>query len=38
LPAGLESARADVERIFAHMTQAQKLLTDPTARPAVVSR
>lgn len=38
IPAGLESGRAEVERIFAHMTQAQKLLTDPTARPAVVSR
>lgn len=38
LPAGLEGVRAEVERIYAHMTQAQKLLTDPTARPAVVSR
>jgi hypothetical protein len=38
LPAGLESVRAEVERIYAQMTQAQKLLTDPTARPAVVSR
>lgn len=38
LPAALESVRAEVERIYAHMTQAQKLLTDPAARPAVVSR
>ncbi len=38
LPAGLEAARADVARIYAHMTQAQRLLTDPSARPAVVSR
>lgn len=38
LPAGLEAARADVERIYAHMAQAQRLLTDPSARPAIVSR
>lgn len=38
LPAELEEARADVERIWAHMTQAHRLLTDPAARPAVVSR
>ncbi|MDB5212782.1 MAG: DnaJ-class molecular chaperone CbpA [Myxococcaceae bacterium] len=38
LPAGLENVRADAERIYAHMTQAHRLLTDPKARPAVVSR
>lgn len=38
LPADLEEVRDDVERIFAHMTQAHRLLTDPTARPALVSR
>jgi hypothetical protein len=38
LPPELEEVRADVERIFAHMTQAHRLLTDPSARPAVVSR
>ena len=38
LPAGLEAVRAEVEHIYAHMTQAQRLLTDPMARPAVVSR
>ncbi len=38
LPKELEEVRADVERIYAHMTQAQRLLTDPTARPAIVSR
>jgi hypothetical protein len=38
LPPELEAVRADVERIFAHMTQAHRLLTDPDARPAVVTR
>jgi hypothetical protein len=38
LPKELEEVRAEVERIYAHMTQAQRLLTDPTARPAIVSR
>jgi hypothetical protein len=38
LPKELEEVRAEVERIYAHMTQAQRLLTDPNARPAIVSR
>ena len=38
LPPGLEEVRAEVERIYAQMTQAQRLLTDPNARPAIVSR
>ena len=38
LPLDLEAVRGDVVRIFAHMTQAHGLLTDPAARPAVVSR
>ena len=38
LPKELEAVRADVERIYAHMTQAQRLLTDPSARPAIVRR
>jgi len=38
LPKDLEEVRGEVERIYAHMTQAQRLLTDPSARPAIVSR
>ena len=38
LPPELEEVRAEVEQIYAQMTRAQKLLTDPAARPAVVSR
>jgi hypothetical protein len=37
LPPELHEVRAEVERIFAQMARAQKLLTDPAARPAVVS-
>lgn len=37
LPPELADVRHEVERIFAHMTQAHRLLTDPAARPAVVS-
>lgn len=38
LPADLEEVRAEVEQIYAHMAQAQRVLTDPSARPALVSR
>lgn len=38
VPAALEEVRPEIERIFAHMTQAHRLLTDPAARPAIVSR
>ena len=38
LPLEREEVRGEVTRIFAHMTQARVLLTDPAARPAVVSR
>lgn len=37
LPPELEAARAAVERIYGHLTQAHRLLTDPAARPALVS-
>ena len=37
-PPALEDVRAEIERIFAHMTLAHRLLTDPDARPAVVAR
>ncbi len=38
LPPELAEVRSDVERIHAHMTRAQRLLTDPSARPAIFSR
>jgi hypothetical protein len=38
LPHELEEVRAEVGQIYAQMTRAQKLLTDPAARPAIVSR
>jgi len=38
LPKELEEVRAEVALIYAQMTQAQRLLTDPNARPAIVSR
>lgn len=38
IPSELEEVRAGIERIYAQMTQAQRLLTDPSARPAIVSR
>lgn len=38
LPAELDEVRGAVERIFAHMTQAHRLLTDPAAPPALVAR
>ena len=38
VPPSLEGVRSEIERIFAHMTRAHGLLTDPAARPAVVAR
>lgn len=37
LPPELEAAREAALRIYGHMTQAHRLLTDPAARPALVS-
>jgi hypothetical protein len=38
LPAALRDVRGEVERIWTQMTQAHRVLTDPSARPAVVTR
>jgi hypothetical protein len=38
LPRDLEEARADVERIYQHMTETHAVLTNPQARPALVTR
>ena len=38
IPASLEDVRGEIERIFAHMTQAHHLLTDPAVRPASDTR
>jgi hypothetical protein len=38
LPPALAEVKDDVARIWAQMTQAHRVLTDPSARPAVVTR
>jgi hypothetical protein len=38
LPPTMAEVREEVANIFVHMTRAHTLLTDPAARPAVVSR
>jgi hypothetical protein len=37
LPSSMGEVREEVTRIYLHMTRAHTLLTDPAARPAVVS-
>jgi hypothetical protein len=37
LPGAMEEVREEVTSIYLHMTRAHTLLTDPAARPAVVS-